>query len=1500
MAKTLWLFNLILFFSILKSDNVFSQAPNLINYQGVARNAAGNPLQNQTIYLRVNIRTGSSQGVIQFSETRSVKTNAWGLFAVQIGSPGFMSSIGTLAGVTWMQGDKFMEVEIDPTASNNYINLGSTQLLSVPYALNAVSAGTASPIGGAGGDLSGSYPNPTIANNKITSLKLADSSVVTSKVANYSITDIKIESVSGSKIIGDIIGNAKNVNGIVAIANGGTGASNTSDAKKNLLIDSVDNTTDLRKPISIATQNALNLKLNISDTLGTFSNRLKMSDTAAMLSNRLKISDTASMLSNRLKISDTANFVSNYRRTTTKIENTDLSKSTISGVSLGDNLKSLSTSYGLSGTGFNGSADISNWKVDTAAISTKANVTALLEGYTTTGSIATKLNISDTASMLSNRLKISDTANFVSNYRRTTTKIENTDLSKSTISGVSLGDNLKSLSTSYGLSGTGFNGSADISNWKVDTAAISTKANVTALLEGYTTTGSIATKLNISDTASMLANRFKNSDTASFVSNYRRTTTKIENADLSKSTISGVSLGDNLKSLSTSYGLSGTGFNGSADISNWKVDTAAISTKANVTALLEGYTTTGSIATKLNISDTASMLSNRLKISDTASMLANRLKISDTANFVSNYRRTTTKIENIDLSKSTISGVSLGDNLKSLSASYGLSGTGFNGSAVITDWKVDTAAISTKANVTALLEGYTTTGSIATKLNISDTASMLANRFKNSDTASFVSNYRRTTTKIENADLSKSTISGVSLGDNLKSLSTSYGLSGTGFNGSADISNWKVDTAAISTKANVTALLEGYTTTGSIATKLNISDTASMLSNRLKISDTASMLANRLKISDTANFVSNYRRTTTKIENIDLSKSTISGVSLGDNLKSLSASYGLSGTGFNGSADISNWKVDTAAISTKANVTALLEGYTTTGSIATKLNISDTASMLANRFKNSDTASFVSNYRRTTTKIENADLSKSTISGVSLGDNLKSLSTSYGLSGTGFNGSADISNWKVDTAAISTKANVTALLEGYTTTGSIATKLNISDTASMLANRFKNSDTASFVSNYRRTTTKIENADLSKSTISGVSLGDNLKSLSTSYGLSGTGFNGSADISNWKVDTAAISTKANVTALLEGYTTTGSIATKLNISDTASMLANRFKNSDTASFVSNYRRTTTKIENADLSKSTISGVSLGDNLKSLSTSYGLSGTGFNGSADISNWKVDTAAISTKANVTALLEGYTTTGSIATKLNISDTASMLANRFKNSDTASFVSNYRRTTTKIENADLSKSTISGVSLGDNLKSLSTSYGLSGTGFNGSADISNWKVDTAAISTKANVTALLEGYTTTGSIATKLNISDTASMLANRFKNSDTASFVSNYRRTTTKIENADLSKSTISGVSLGDNLKSLSASYGLSGTGFNGSADISNWKVDTAAISTKANVTALLEGYTTTGSIATKLNISDTASMLANRFKNSDTASFVSNYRRTTTKIENADLSKSTIS
>lgn len=88
---------------------------------------------------------------------------------------------------------------------------------------------------------------------------------------------------------------------------------------------------------------------------------------------------------------------------------------------------------------------------DTSVLSTKANVTA---------SLLPKLNLSDTASMLANRLKISDTASMLSPYRRTSTKITNSDLANSTISGVSLGSNLNALSNGYGITTLSYNGSA--------------------------------------------------------------------------------------------------------------------------------------------------------------------------------------------------------------------------------------------------------------------------------------------------------------------------------------------------------------------------------------------------------------------------------------------------------------------------------------------------------------------------------------------------------------------------------------------------------------------------------------------------------------------------------------------------------------------------------------------------------------------------------------------------------------------------------------------------------------------------------------------------------------------------------------------------------------------------------------------------------------------------------------------------------------------------------
>jgi len=90
-----------------------------------------------------------------------------------------------------------------------------------------------------------------------------DAAIATTVIADASITDAKIISLSGSKLTG-----------VVAIANGGTGASTVAAAKTNLALNNVDNTSDVNKPISTLTGAALNTKENTANksattTLGT-------------------------------------------------------------------------------------------------------------------------------------------------------------------------------------------------------------------------------------------------------------------------------------------------------------------------------------------------------------------------------------------------------------------------------------------------------------------------------------------------------------------------------------------------------------------------------------------------------------------------------------------------------------------------------------------------------------------------------------------------------------------------------------------------------------------------------------------------------------------------------------------------------------------------------------------------------------------------------------------------------------------------------------------------------------------------------------------------------------------------------------------------------------------------------------------------------------------------------------------------------------------------------
>ena len=67
--------------TVLFSLSAFAQTEGL-NFQGVARNAAGEVLVSQKINLRLSILLGSETGTVAYMETRQVTTNPQGVFAV--------------------------------------------------------------------------------------------------------------------------------------------------------------------------------------------------------------------------------------------------------------------------------------------------------------------------------------------------------------------------------------------------------------------------------------------------------------------------------------------------------------------------------------------------------------------------------------------------------------------------------------------------------------------------------------------------------------------------------------------------------------------------------------------------------------------------------------------------------------------------------------------------------------------------------------------------------------------------------------------------------------------------------------------------------------------------------------------------------------------------------------------------------------------------------------------------------------------------------------------------------------------------------------------------------------------------------------------------------------------------------------------------------------------------------------------------------------------------
>ncbi len=117
----------------------FAQAPNKMSYQAVIRNSNNTVVSNHAVGMRISILQGTATGTAVYTETQTPTTNANGLIAIEIGTGTVVS--GTFANIDWANGPYFVKTETDPNGGTAYTLTSSNQLLSVPYALYAKTAG---------------------------------------------------------------------------------------------------------------------------------------------------------------------------------------------------------------------------------------------------------------------------------------------------------------------------------------------------------------------------------------------------------------------------------------------------------------------------------------------------------------------------------------------------------------------------------------------------------------------------------------------------------------------------------------------------------------------------------------------------------------------------------------------------------------------------------------------------------------------------------------------------------------------------------------------------------------------------------------------------------------------------------------------------------------------------------------------------------------------------------------------------------------------------------------------------------------------------------------------------------------------------------------------------------------------------------------------------------------------------------------------------------------
>ena len=132
---------LITFLAIIATTAIFAQAPQGFNYQATVRNSSGALIVNQIVLVKFNVFQNSATGTLVYSENQTVTTDDLGHINLVVGQG--TATTGTFSTINWGTANYYLGIELN--TGSGYVAMGTTQLLSVPYAFYANSSGNATP-----------------------------------------------------------------------------------------------------------------------------------------------------------------------------------------------------------------------------------------------------------------------------------------------------------------------------------------------------------------------------------------------------------------------------------------------------------------------------------------------------------------------------------------------------------------------------------------------------------------------------------------------------------------------------------------------------------------------------------------------------------------------------------------------------------------------------------------------------------------------------------------------------------------------------------------------------------------------------------------------------------------------------------------------------------------------------------------------------------------------------------------------------------------------------------------------------------------------------------------------------------------------------------------------------------------------------------------------------------------------------------------------------------